>query len=99
MKQLNKMGELTRTELLANSEHINPIREGLCTKINKIISQKALHALVNPDMVRAVNLKMFDEPEFDIHRPERSEIKEIPTAAERLKNKKTRVIKLLEQAT
>lgn len=69
MKKLNKMGELTRSELLANSEHINPIRESLCTKVNKIISQKALHALVNQDMVREVNLKMFDEPEWDILRP------------------------------
>lgn len=42
---------------------------------------------------------MFEEPEWDILQPERSTLKEIPPAKERLLGKKTRVLKLLEQAT
>lgn len=67
--------------------------------MTKILARKTQHLLVNPDMVREQKLKMFDQPEWLIQRPERSEIKETPTAADRLKTKKTRVLKLLEQAT
>jgi len=51
--------------------------------------------LIDPQETRKAKLAMFDEPQWDCFKPERSALKEIPPASDRLKKCKTRVLNLL----
>jgi len=42
---------------------------------------------------------MFEDPEWEVLRPERSIIKEIEPASDRLQKCKSRTLKLLQEAT
>lgn len=67
--------------------------------MKEIIKIKVQGSLINSEDIKGRRLKMFEEPDYEVFQPERSVIEEIPSADRRLKNTKTRVLKLLQQKT
>jgi hypothetical protein len=78
------MGALSRSEMMAEADLLNPLASTMGQSLSSVIKQKLLYNLVDPIEQRKLSMAMFEEPEWGHMNAERTAHKEIAPASIRI---------------